>query len=112
MTTAVLLVPLSALTDQSFELTWLSVVALILATIWLFRRRRVLRTSFLIPLCSAPALAAAHYRFEKGIDSAAFAAALTLFLVLCVVGLLVDAFWSPRSDDLADLEQPSRSGAE
>ena len=75
----------------------------------MFRYRMKLRTSFLLPIVYIPALAATHFRFTKGIDAAEFTVAIILFIVACIAALLVDGFWSPYHDDLADLEHLDQS---
>jgi hypothetical protein len=75
---------------------------------WLFTLRGKLRTSFFLPLIYAPGLAATHFRVSGGIDTPAFTIALLLFILLCVVAGLTDAFWTPYQDDLEDMEYISR----
>ena len=84
--------------------TWFGILALGLGSVWLFQRRRKLRTAFLLPIIYAPTLAAAHFRVRSGVDAPEFTIAMLLFVFLCIIAALTDAFWSPYEDDLEDLE--------
>jgi CDP-diglyceride synthetase len=89
--------------------TWLGVAILTGLSVWLFRLRQKLRTTFFLPLVFAPLLAAAHFRASGGTDTTEFAGALLAFIVICAVAGLSDAFWSPGQDDLENLEYLQRS---
>ena len=88
--------------------TWLGAVVLICASIWLFRRRHKMRASFILPLCYVALLAGFRFRVAEGIDGTGFTASMVGFVVLCVAGLITEAFWNARGDDLADMEHLSR----
>jgi hypothetical protein len=101
---AIVMLPLLNALSRSLILTWFGIVALGVATVLLFRWRRKLRASFFLPLAYLAGLSAFRLRFESGIDSIGFTVAICAFLLLCVTGLVVDAFWSPYEDDLAEMK--------
>lgn len=101
-------IPALQLLAQDLVLTWIGVAALGLVAVILFRRRRQLRGTFFLPVAYIAWLAAVRFRIEGGVDSAGFMIGAFAFLVLFMVGLLADAFWSPYSDDLEELEYASR----
>ena len=88
--------------------TGCGIVALGLVSVWLFQRRRKLRTAFLLPIIYIPVFAAAHFRAQSGVDAPEFTIAMLLFIVLCIIAALTDAFWSPYEDDLKGLEYEQR----
>jgi hypothetical protein len=110
--TAAALVPVSNFFGQRVSTTLIGTALLCLLALFLFRERKRFRTSFLIPLCCVPAFAAAHIRLVEGTDSRVFTLAMAALAIMIVVAFLVDAFWSPRQDDLADLECDPRLGDE
>jgi hypothetical protein len=104
----VVIVPLLDALSQSLVLTWLGVAVLGGATVLLFQWRRRFRTAFVLPLIYIALLAAIWSREQGGIDSTGISIAVGAFIVLCAAGLLADAFWSPYTDDLAEMEHPSQ----
>jgi hypothetical protein len=102
------MLPAIDLLSQSMVGTGLQAVVLVSASIWLFRHRRKLRASFVFPLCYVALLAGFRVRVTEGIDAAGFTASIIGFVVLCVAGLITEAFWNARADDLADMEYLSR----
>jgi hypothetical protein len=98
------MVPITNSLSRSSILTWLGVASLCAAAIWLFLLRRKLRTLFLVPLCWAPFVSGIYFRDHNGYDSPGFVVSIALFFLLFAGGSLVDAFWSPYADDLADQE--------
>lgn len=100
----VVMVPLLDVLSQSLVLTWVGVAVLSVAAVLLFRWRRRFRTAFVLPLIYIALLAAIRSREQGGVDSTGFSVAVGAFVVLCVAGLLADAFWSPYRDDLAEME--------
>ena len=109
LASALLMFPAIDLLAKSSVLTWLGAIFLIVTSYLMFRHRTKLRTSFLLPIVYIPALTATHFRITTGIDAAKFTVSTILFLVGCVAALLIDAFWSPYKDDLADLEHLDQS---
>lgn len=109
MGSAVVMLPVIELLAPHTIATWLGVAALALASIWLFRHRRKLRTSYFLPLIYAPLLTATHFRLARGIDAPEFTVSIVLAMLFCVIALLTTASWNPYEDDLADLEHLSRS---
>jgi hypothetical protein len=99
-----LVVPITGTTARSGALTWLAVGALCVIAIWLFRLRRKFRTFFLVPLCWVPFVTGIYFRDHHGDNSSGFLVSITLLFVLFAGGMLLDAFWSPYADDLADQE--------
>ena len=93
---------LTDVTARSSTLTWLTAVILCAAAIWLFSLRRKFRTLFLIPLGCIPFVTGIYFREQVGYDSSGFTVSMVLLLAIFVGGLLLDAFWSPYADDLAD----------
>ncbi len=104
----VVMLPAINLLSQSMVGTWLGAAVLLSASIWLFRHRRRLRASFVLPLCYVALLAGLRVRVTEGIDAAGFTASIIGFVGFCVAGLITEAFWNARADDLADLEHLSR----
>jgi hypothetical protein len=94
--------------SQNLVLTWLGVVVLGVATVMLFQWCKRLRTAFFLPVIYIAALAAMRFRVVGGIDSTGFSLAIGAFILLCIAGLLADAFWSPYQDDIAEMEYRSK----
>jgi len=109
MVSVVVMLPVIDVLGKTAIGTWLGVLTLAVLSGWLFHRRRQLRTSFFLPLIYAPGLAATHFRLRGGIDTPEFTGAIVLFILVCVVAGLTDAFWSPHQDDLDDLHYVSPS---
>jgi len=74
----------------------------------LFRWRRKLRAAFFLPLIYIAGLAAMRFGVEGGIDATRFNVAIVAFVLMSIAALLVDAFWTPHADDLAEMEHLSR----
>ena len=74
---------------------------LLFGSIILFRQRKSLRTSFLVPLCCIPFLAAS-YAQAHGWDFV-FVISVLMGLVCMLAAGLTNLFWSPYADDLAEL---------
>lgn len=89
--------------------TWLGFGVLVAISYLMFRYRPKLRTSFLLPIVYIPALTAWHFRLTRGIDAVEFTVSIILFIVACIAALLIDGFWNPYQDDLADLEHLDQS---
>lgn len=104
----VVMVPLLDAVSQNLVLTWLAALGLAAATVTLFFWRRKLRAAFFLPLIYIAALAAMRFRVEGGLDSTGFTIATVAFILLCIAGLLTDAFWSPYADDIAEMEHLSQ----
>ena len=100
----IVMVPTADFFAPSFLLTWLAVAALCVLSVWLFLHRQKLRTLFLIPLCYAPFFSGSFFREHGGYESSGFTISIVLFFLLAIGGLLLDAFWSPYADDIADQE--------
>ena len=100
----VVMVPITNALIRSSILTWLGVAVLILVALGLFLLRRKLRTLFLVPLCWAPFVTGIYFRDHGGSDTPGFIVSIAFFVLLFVGGLLVETFWSPYADDLADQE--------
>ena len=104
----IVMVPLLDTLSENLVLTWVGAVVLLAATVMLFRWRNKLRTAFFLPLIFIAGLAAMRFRVEGGLDSVGFITASLAFVLTCIAAFLVDAFWSPYADDLADLEHLSQ----
>lgn len=104
----VVMLPAIDVLGKSATGTWLGVLTLVVLSGWLFHRRAQLRTTFFLPLIYAPGLAATHFRLGGSTDTPEFTTAIVLFILVCVIAGLTDAFWSPHQDDLDDLNYVSR----
>lgn len=102
------MIPITNFLTPSALLLWLGMALLCATAVWLFLLRRKLRTLFFIPLCWAAFVGGIYFREHDGYHSVRFVVSISLFLLLFGGGMLVDAFWSPYADDLADQEWLSR----
>jgi len=104
----IVMVPLLDALSQNLVLTWMGALVLVAATVILFRWRRALRAAFFLPLIYVAWLAAMRFRIEGGIDATGFNIAIVAFILMGIAGLLVNAFWRPYADDLAEMEHLSQ----
>ena len=105
---AILMVPLLDILSENLVATWLGVFVLCVSAVMLFRWRKRLRAAFFLPLVYVVLLGSMRLRVEGGIESAGFSFAVVALVLMCVLGLLADAFWNPYSDDLAEVEHLSQ----
>ena len=100
----IVMMPLLDALSHNLFLTWFGVLILVATTAMAFRWRKKLRAAFFLPLIYIAGLAAMRFRVEGGLDSTGLSIASVAFVLLCIAGLLVDVFWSPYADDLAEME--------
>lgn len=100
------LYPVVSLLSHSRLLTWVGIVGLAGLAFVLWRKRDRLRAAFCLPLIYIPALAAFRFQSEEP-SSVGSTIALAVFALMCVAGLLVNTFWDPYEDDLAEQEELS-----
>jgi len=100
-------VPVAFVLSRLGSFTWLAVGTLLALSVWLYRRRRSLRTAFFVSLGFAPIVTALHFEQSVPFGSKVVLGLFVMGFLIFLIGGLATAFWSPYKDDLEDLEYRS-----